>query len=201
MDPYDSFADLEQRLRAGDQHAATEVFRRFENRLIALARSELDAQVRRKEDPEDVVQSVYGSFFRRHHDGQFDLGTWDSLWSLLTVITVRKCLNRARRYRSQRRNVAGEVDLVTFDGAADGLCEAIDREPTPLEAVVLRETVEQMMRGLDADDRAIIELNLQGFSAAEIAAQLGRSERTVRRVRERVKERLRRIQAAGALVT
>jgi RNA polymerase sigma-70 factor (ECF subfamily) len=201
MGPHDSFADLEQKLRAGDQGAATEVFRRFGGRLIALARTELDARVRRKEDPEDVVQSVYGSFFRRYHAGQYDLGSWNSLWSLLTVITVRKCLNRSRHYAAQRRCLAGEVDLEPWDGAADGLSDAIDREPTPLEAVVLAETVERMMRSLDAEDRAIIELSLQDFTAAEIGARLGRAERSVRRVRERVKERLRRMQADETCTT
>ena len=170
MGPHDSFADLESRLRAGEQGAATEVFRRFESRLIALARTELDARMRRKEDPEDIVQSVYGSFFRRHHAGQYDLRSWNSLWSLLTVITVRKCLNRARYYGAQRRSLVGEIDRAGCDYADPGLTEAIDREPTPLEALVLAETVEQMMRRLDADDRAIIELTLQDFTAAEISA-------------------------------
>jgi RNA polymerase sigma factor (sigma-70 family) len=201
MDPHDSFADVEQKLRAGDQSAATKVFLRFEGRLIALARAELDTRMRRKEDPEDVVQSVYGSFFRRHHAGQYDLATWDSLWSLLTVITVRKCLNRARHYRAQRRSVAGEVGVAQWDHAADGLSEAIDREPTPLEAVVLAETVEQLVGRLDAGDRAIIELSLQEFTALEISERLGRAERSVRRVRERVRKRLRRMQADEAYVT
>ena len=201
MGPHDSFADLEQRLRTGDQGAATEVFRRFESRLIALARTELDTRVRRKEDPEDIVQSVYGSFFRRHQAGQYELSSWNSLWSLLTVITVRKCLNRTRHYGAQRRSLVGEIDLAHYDDAAPGLSQAIDREPTPLEAVVLAETVEQMMLWLDVDDRAIIELTLQDFTAAEIGARLGRAERSVRRVRERVKERMLRMQADETCAT
>jgi len=201
MDPHDSFTALDRKLREGDQGAATEVFRRFAGRLIALARTQLDSRVRRKEDPEDVVQSVYGSFFTRHHAGQYDLATWDSLWSLLTVITVRKCLSRVRHYLAQRRTLAGEVDVASWGDAAPGLTEAIDREPTPLEAVVLAETVEQMMRGLDADDRAIIEQVLQGFTTSEISDRLGRAERSVRRVREHVKKRLRRVQADETYAT
>jgi RNA polymerase sigma-70 factor, ECF subfamily len=194
MHPHDSFAEIYRKLREGDQGAATEVFRRFAGRLIAVARTELYARIRRKEDPEDVVQSVYRSFFTRHHAGQFDLAAWHSLWSLLTVITVRKCLGRVRHYLGQRRTLAGEVDVAPRGDATDGLrSEAIDREHTPLEAAVLVETVEQMMRGLEPDNRAIIELSLQGYTVREISERLGRSERTVRRVRERIDRRLHQI--------
>ena len=74
----------------GDQGAAAEVFRRFAGRLIAWRGTKLDARICRKVDPEDIVQSVYRSFFSRHQAGRFDLATWDSLWSLLTVITVQE---------------------------------------------------------------------------------------------------------------
>ena len=149
-------------------------------------------------DPEDVVQSVYRSFFTRYQAGQFDFATWDALWSLLTVITVRKCLNRAEYYLAKCRNVTSEVDAAAWGDATAGLSEAIDREPTPLEAAVLAETVEQMMRGLEPEDRTIIELSLQGYTAAEISARVGLAERTVGRVRERIKKRLQRMQVVEA---
>jgi RNA polymerase sigma-70 factor, ECF subfamily len=194
MDQHDSFAELAVRLRAGDQGAATEVFRRFAGRLVSLAHTELDARLRRKEDPEDVVQSVYRSFFSRYHAGQFEFATWDALWSLLTVITVRKCLDRTDYYLAKCRTVAGEAAASARGDEASGLCEAVDREPTPLEAAVLTETIDRMMRGLEADDRTIIELSLQGYSVPEIGGRLGLAERTVRRVRERIKKRLQRMQ-------
>jgi RNA polymerase sigma-70 factor (ECF subfamily) len=195
MGPHDSFAELEARLKAGDQDAASEVFGRFAERLIALARSKLGARFARKEDPSDVVQSVYGSFFSRYRSGQFDLANWDSLWSLLTVITVRKCLNRTEYYLAKCRSISEEADLSSWDIAAAGLSEAIDREPTPLEAAVLAETVEQVMRGLEQGDRAIIELSLQGYTPVEVSTQLNVSERKVVRMRARIKDRLRRMQA------
>jgi RNA polymerase sigma-70 factor (ECF subfamily) len=195
MGPHDSFIALEARLRTGDEEAAGEVFRRFRGRLIGLARARLDARIRRKEDPEDVVQSVYRSFFARHRAGQYSLSDWDSLWSLLTVVTVRKCTNRAEYYRARCRDVGGEVAPPAWGDSTAGTSTAVDREPTPLEAAVLAETIEHLMRGLDEDDRAIIELKLQGYSVPEIGERLGRAERTVRRVCEYFKARLRRVQA------
>ena len=42
-----------------------------------MARLRLDSRIRQKVDPEDVLQSVYKSFFLRCGAGQFDLSGWD----------------------------------------------------------------------------------------------------------------------------
>ena len=187
MSAADSFADLMTRLRAGDEPAAAELFHRFADRLIALARARLDQRLRPKIDPEDVLQSVYRSFFRRHTQGQFELADWDSLWSLLTFLTVRKCGRWGRRFQAERRDIGREVPT-------SGGLDLLDREPTPDEAAVLAETVEQLLRGLEDRDRAIVTLSLQGYGPAEISARLGRPQRTVFRVLERVNKRLHRLQ-------
>ena len=91
-------------------------------------------------------------------------------------------------------------ELAAPAGAADSayLPEALTREPTPLEAVVLDETVEQLLAGLDEDERAIVELSLQGHTTREVSEQLDVTERTVWRVRERVRHRLERAQGEGS---
>ena len=89
MSTPDSFHDALDRLEAGDEDAAAEVFHRFASRLIRLAGTRLNTCVRRQVDPEDVVQSVFRSFFDRQAAGQFELENWNSLWSLLVRIVVR----------------------------------------------------------------------------------------------------------------
>ena len=93
----ETFAELMSRLAANDQDAATVVFRRFAERLIGLARTKLDPRVLRKVDAEDVVQSAYRSFFTRHAQGRLEVSSWNELWSLLTVITARKCAIMVRK--------------------------------------------------------------------------------------------------------
>jgi RNA polymerase sigma-70 factor (ECF subfamily) len=174
--------------------AAAKLFDRFARRLIGLARLHLDARLHHKIDPEDVVQSVYKSFLLRYNDA--DLGQQDggALWRLLTVITLRKCADRVRYFRAECRDLARERAQAPADDAAPGL-EAIGREPTPEHAAVLAETVENLLLNLDPGERPIIELSLQGYSTQEISEQLGRAERSVRRLRERVRKQLERLQA------
>jgi RNA polymerase sigma-70 factor (ECF subfamily) len=196
MSVNDSFAVLMTRLRSGEDEAAREVFVRFASRLAGLARRHLDARLAVKVDPEDVVQSAYKSFFVRQRGGELDVGTWDGLWGLLTMITLRKCADRAAYFHTEKRDVTREVSAAS-DDSAPALTElALNREPLPDEAAVLAETVEALFRATgDPDERAILELSLQGHTATEISEQLGRAERSVRRLREHIRKRLERMQA------
>jgi RNA polymerase sigma-70 factor (ECF subfamily) len=188
-----SFDDLMARLRAGDADAARLVFERYTDRLIALARSRLGQRLRQKVDPEDVLQSVYKSFFRRQAEGQFHLAGWDSLWGMLTVITLRKCGRLVTHYRAGRRDLRQE----TAAEAVPDDWQALAHEPAPEEAAMLAETVEQLLRGLEGRERDMVLLSLQGATVAEISAQVGRTRRTVQRVLKRIQEQLEQLRNEG----
>ena len=194
MPPDDSFEHLMARLNSGDDRAAAALFERFARRLLAMARSRLEA-VRRKEDPEDVLQSVLRSFFTRQHGGEFDVTSWDSLWRVLALLTVRKCANRIAYFHAACRDVRREVTASPSQSADSWLGPA--DEPTPSEAAVLTDTLEQLMQALEASDRDVLTLQLQGYTIPEISRQVHRSERTVCRILERVRRRLRRLQGQG----
>lgn len=193
MSSHASFAELMDRLRAGEDAAARAVFEQYARRLVGLARKHLDTRLAAKVDPEDVVQSAYKSFFVRHREGLLEVGSWDGLWGILTLITLRKCADRAAYYRAEKRDYTREAAGAAEEEAPPLIDLALDREPSPQEAVVLAETVEALFRDLDDDERAILELSLQGLSTTEISDRLDRAERSVRRLRERLRKRLERM--------
>ena len=186
----DSFAEFLKLLREGDDEAARQLLQRFARQLVAMARRRVDGPLRQKVDPEDVVQSAYKSFFYRYADGNIDVSNWNSLWGLLTIITVRKCTERITYHRAQRRDAAREISA--SEGASS--LNLLSREPTPDEAIELSETVDRLLANLDEHERPVVELSLQGYTAREISQQLNRAERTVRLLRERVRKRLERMQ-------
>jgi RNA polymerase sigma-70 factor (ECF subfamily) len=193
-----SFDALLARLRTGDQDAATQIFNRYVRRLVGLARSRLDALTLRKVDPEEVANSALKSFFRGYAGGKFDLEGWDSLWEVLLIITLRKCGRRVEYFRAQRRSVLQEAQPAPGPDDATGSWEAIAREPTPEEAAMLNETVEQLLASLHERERPILVLALQGYSLPEISERVHRTERTVYRTLKRVKEKLEELRAAGS---
>src|SRR5437763_7729098 len=129
----DSFPEFLARLQRRDDAAAQELFGRFAHQLIALAHRHIGAGLRHKVDPEDVVQSAYKSFFLRYGAGNLDAINWNSLWGLLTLITVRKCAERAAYHRAECRDAAREASPLREDEAVPWR-EPFGREPTPLEA-------------------------------------------------------------------
>jgi DNA-directed RNA polymerase specialized sigma24 family protein len=186
----DYFDDLMARVRAGDDAAETAVFRRFVHQLIALAAKQFDPWMRDRVDVEDVVLSAYKSFFLRNSRGEFDLGGWDELWALLAIITLRKCGKRHKFIRARRRDAARERPWRKGDDPAALLS---DRGPTPVEAAIFAETLEQLFKATSDHDRPVVEQILAGYTAEEVAQRLDCSERTVRRVRQRAKLRLERL--------
>ncbi len=191
MSARQSFDDVMARLRAGDNAAATRVFDRYSNQLIALARRRLEPRILQKVDPEDVLQSVFRSFFRCQAAGQMeDLDTWDNLWGMLVVITLRKCGRRVEYFHTASRDIDREVSPQPTGDQSAANWEARTMEPTPAEAAILTETVEKVMQRLDERHRDILSMSLQGYTPPEISVKLERTERTVYRVLERVKEML-----------
>jgi RNA polymerase sigma-70 factor (ECF subfamily) len=195
----EAFQDLMLRLRDGDQTAAGEVFNRFVCRLVGLARSQLDTWVRDRTDPEDIVQSVYKSFFTRFTAGQFDVTSWESLWALLALITLRKCANKATYFQAGRRDLRREVAQGRVRESSP-LFEAVDRDPGPLEAAVLTETLECLLSCLGERERLIVQLHLQGHEIPAISLQVERSQRTVRRALELARRQLEETFAQQSLV-
>jgi RNA polymerase sigma factor (sigma-70 family) len=184
-----SFDDLMARLRAGQNDAATQVVNRFAGHLVALARKHLDPRVLQKVDPEDVLQSVFRSFFVRYPSGQFGgFESWDNLWAILAVITMRKCGRRMDYFHAACRDIRREVTGQAAPDESTRDVGARDDEPTPSEAAMLTETVERLMRSLEGRHREILALSLQGYPPPDISGRLGCTERTVYRVLERVKQ-------------
>ena len=152
-EPFD--ATLE-RLRSGDEGAAEEVFRHFLRRLIVLAGKQFDARLRERADVEDAVLSAFRTFFSRAGRGEFDLTGWGQLWSLLAVITLRKCARRQRALKAARRDPSREAEARGVEGLA--LWQVPDPSPSPVEVAIVSETIEELLqearRRRPADRRA-----------------------------------------------
>ena len=168
-----------RRVQFGDEDAAREVFERYLERLIGLARNRLSEKLARKVDADDIVQSAFRSFFVRARDGQFAIERAGDLWSLLATITRCKLLKKAEHFQQQKRSLAREEQLQPTTPFAER--PDTPSEPGIEEAVALSDELETLMHGLDPLERQMLEMRLQGQPIPDVANAVDRAERTVRR--------------------
>ena len=190
MAPDPRLTDLLPLLPAGDDRAARAVFDRYSDRLVRLAGKHLSQRLAGRVDPEDVVQSVFRTFFRRGADGEFHLDGSAQLWQLLVKITVLKARARARFHTADRRDAGAE------QAPADGF-DAATPEPGPEEAVILVDQIDALLRGLPAVYAQVLGLRLQGRNVTDVADELNLSRQTVHRALNLLQDRLTAMSEAG----
>lgn len=178
-------------LRAGGEDAAREFCERFGPALHRIADGRLPEVLRRRVGPEDVVQSACRTFLRRARGGEFHLADGEALWRLLCAITLTKVREQARFHLRRKRALGREVPSLPADPDGSGVgYQPAAPDPDPAEAAAFAEQFEQLMHSLDPEERQVVDLKLQEYTAGQVADRMGCSERTVRRILERVRRRL-----------
>lgn len=165
----------------GVSTAQEQLWNRYFARLTALARTRLTGAPQRDADEEDVVVSVFDSFFRAQQAGRFpQLRDRTGLWPLLVTITARKTINQVKRQRAKKRTASAEE-------AVPDMGQLIGAEPTPQFAAEVAEETDRLLSLLDEQLRAVALMKLEGYSNAEIAERLGVVERSVSRKLARIR--------------
>jgi RNA polymerase sigma-70 factor, ECF subfamily len=168
---------LLRRLRIGNQEAATELYRRYSERLRALAQANYSAALARSLEVDDIVQSVFASFFQRAGKGEYDVPAGEELWKLFLVMAMNKIRAKSNYYLADKRDVRITRGGDTLERHAQSDIVTEDAEHAFLQMVM-----EEAMENLPESHRPIIRLRTEGYDVAEIATQLGRAQRTVERV-------------------
>jgi RNA polymerase sigma-70 factor (ECF subfamily) len=176
---------LVQWLRSGNDGAASRLYSRYVDRLRALARAKLSADLCRRVDAEDIVQSVFRRFFQAARQGNYDAPAGDDLWGLLLVITLNKIRSEKSYQRAAKRDVRRTID------PGNGFSLEQIAERGDVADALLRLHVEEALARLPADYRAVVELRMEGHEVQEIAQQTGRSKRTVERILQESRQALR----------
>jgi len=187
MSPDESVSQWIGRLQAGDAAAAQQLWERYFQRLVGLARKKLEGAARRAADEEDVALSAFDSFCRGASDGRFpQLCDRDNFWRLLVTITARKAYQLMLHEGRRKRGGNAVLDEAALAGLADsgaaGLEQLLDREPTPEFAAQLAEEYQRLLASLpDAELRSVAQWKMEGYTNEEIAAKLGCALRSVER--------------------
>jgi RNA polymerase sigma-70 factor (ECF subfamily) len=176
---------LLRRFQEGQRDASTELYLRYAERLHALVAAQSSKDLARRVDAEDIVQSVFRTFFRRAAHGHYIVPAGEEMWKLLLVIALNKVRAAGAYHRAAKRDVRQTVSGEAFDHAIES---GRGRDEGALQ--ILRMVIEELLEGMPAANRQMIELRIEGHEVAEIAERVQRSKRTVERVLQGFRDRL-----------
>jgi len=180
---------LLRRWQSGDEDAARQLFDLYSHKLAAVAQRNLSHRLGSRVDGDDIVQSVFRTFFRRSVEGEFQVTSSTELWRLLVKITLAKVRSQARHHTTIKRNIYAE----TSDPRDGWFVEAMSSEPGPEEAAMMLDQTRAVLSGLPDKYADILALRLEGHARTEIADRLGVSRQTVHRVLALLQERMERL--------
>ncbi len=156
-------SELLERARRGDQQALAQLFADHQERLVRMVELRLDANLRRRLDPGDVVQEAWLEIVRRFPDWRVEANP---------PFHVRHLGARARDARMEaptqasRASVSAANIAELFVASATSPSQAFQRDE-------LRTRVTAALGELDELDREIVALrHFEGLSNDEAAAEL-----------------------------
>ncbi|MCA9262301.1 MAG: sigma-70 family RNA polymerase sigma factor [Planctomycetales bacterium] len=179
---------LLRRFRAGEQDAATELYLRYSSRLLGLANRQTSEALSARLDADDIVQSVFRTFFRRVADGCYDVPPGDELWQLLLVLALNKIRSQATYHRAKKRDVGATVSAEQVAGASDA-----SRGDDERSLQILELTVEEALHELPPSHQQMIRMRIEGHSVQEIADETERAKRSVERVLKNFRDRMQKL--------
>lgn len=163
-------------IRGGSDEAAAKLYRRYAQRLRALAKAQSSHELARREDVDDIVQSVFGSFFRAASQGLYDVPAGEDLWKLFVVIAMNKIRAKGNYHRAAKRDVR-----VTSGSEALERVGATELASDEDALASLQMVVDEALEKLPPLTRQMALLRMQGHDIGEIVRATSRSYRTVER--------------------
>ena len=178
-------AALIERFLRGEEDAATSLYLRYAERILNLANFQTCESLSYQVGSEEIVQTVFRTFFRRASKGQYLAIDGDELWKLLLVIALNKIRKKAGFHKAQKRDYRKSKSMVDSTYTSQ-----LKSKSDETAYSVLRLTVEDLVAGLPERNREVIELRIQGNTLDEISEKTCRSKRTAERILQDFKNQL-----------
>jgi RNA polymerase sigma factor (sigma-70 family) len=173
------FEMLLDRLRSGDDDAAWQLVCDYGPHVLAVVRRMINRQIRVRLDSQDLAQTVWKSFFFNIVE-LTKVRSPDELIGTLVQMTRHKVIDAYRRHLFAAGNGAvREKPLVDRDAEGERIPGP---DGTPSQFAMVRERWQRMLSERKPVHQEVLRRRMTGQSFEDIAASLGISERTARRV-------------------
>ncbi len=188
-------AKLVAQAQGGNVDALNELFARYHQTMIEVARKQLGPRLRLKEDPDDLAQTTFREatrdFARYRYRGENSLVAW------LIQILKNKIRDKAEFYSARKRDQGRERSLEggRDSGLEEGAFQFPSHDLSVTQMVSRDESVDLLRRALvdlsDEHRKAITLVFFEGLTLREAGERMGgKSEDAVRMMLRRAESKL-----------
>lgn len=177
---------LLRRFRRGNDDAATALYVRYAERLQRLADNQVSNDLASRVDADEIVQSVFRTFFRRAADGQYDIAGQEDLWKLLLVMALNKVRSTGTWHRAEKRSASKTRSLDAVDPLPSGQKDTSES----VAFLVLKMTVNEVLGELAEEHQDVVRLRIEGFEVDDIVERTGRAKRSIERILQGFRKKL-----------
>ena len=174
------------RFHKGSQEAARHIYTRYAERLRALARVKCASSLPNHLDADDIVQSVFSTFFQSARQGRYDIADGEDLWRLFLVIALNRIRTEEAFLLAAKRDVRLTAEL---DHLPPSTRLKMQAQETTAQGF-LKLVVDEALERLPPQHRRIVQKRMEGYEVSEIAQQIGRSKRSVERILQESRTKL-----------
>ena len=162
--------------------AAQLLWERYFQKLCGFVEGHIYARNRRKMSSDEIACDAFMALLDGVLKGRFEkVRNRDELWQMLTLIASRRTIN-AQVKVDRPKHGSGKVFGESAFGSSglNNLVDFVQRDLGPQDAVMLQDLSQRLLDCLPNEQaRRVALLRLAGYSNAEIAKEIERTERTV----------------------
>lgn len=166
-----NFAALLDRVRQGDQIAASDLVHQYEPVVRQAIRAWLRKcsfiSLHRLLDSTDICQSVLIQFFEKVNADQLNLEGPSHLKNLLLIMARSRVVHHLRSNQIRRRDIRREQSVLPSD-----IPEPTSRD-TPVDLTVAQELLEMIRARLTPEERELADRRARGETWSEIVVAMG----------------------------
>lgn len=177
--PVGSITHWIEEVKRGNDAGAREIWGRYFQRLVRLARRRVSTYDFVLEDEEDVALSVLARFCRSAEAGDFPkVSSRNALWIILVRMTIHKLIGRHRHQMALCRRPQGAKSYQYFSED-----QVIDKTPGPEFFAIMEDQFQTFFESLQKPElRQVLVWKMEGRTSEEISDELDCSVRTVERM-------------------
>ncbi|CAN5284024.1 hypothetical protein BH10PLA2_BH10PLA2_15390 [soil metagenome] len=175
-------ADLIRKFREGCDRAATALHNKYVGRVRGIVEHNWPTSLRSRYDPEDVVQDIFGRFFRAVQQGIYTAPENEGMWGFLLVVT----LNQIRKTMAQHLSARRDIRQTVGQGSSSFNDQTVLAGPDAKAFSLL--VVDELLGSMPKLMRHAVERRLEGFTVPEIARDLLISQRAAERLMQAIRQ-------------